>query len=187
MNNYEPNFPAEQPPEGQQWSGAPAYQQQSSVPPQPPRPPRARGMRRWVVIGGVTAALLLAMGVGVGLGANALAAQASGLHTNITALNWNGNAGPGYGHGPGQEQGEGLTVKSISGQTITATRPSGASITVNVTSSTVYTRAEKAISLSDIKAGDEVAFKAMPHRGRSPEPPKHELVKSLGRGLDLGR
>jgi hypothetical protein len=40
---------------------------------------------------------------------------------------------------------------------------------------------------SDIKAGDEVAFKAVPHRGPSREPTKHELVKSLGRGLDLGR
>jgi hypothetical protein len=40
---------------------------------------------------------------------------------------------------------------------------------------------------SDIKAGDEVAFKAMPGRGPSREPPKHELVKSLARGLDLGR
>jgi hypothetical protein len=40
---------------------------------------------------------------------------------------------------------------------------------------------------SDIKAGDEVAFKAMPGRGPSREPTKHELVKSLARGLDLGR
>ena len=40
---------------------------------------------------------------------------------------------------------------------------------------------------SDIKAGDEVAFKAMPGRGASREPTKHELVKSLARGLDLGR
>lgn len=40
---------------------------------------------------------------------------------------------------------------------------------------------------SDIKAGDEVAFKAMPERGPSREPTKHELVKSLARGLDLGR
>ena len=40
---------------------------------------------------------------------------------------------------------------------------------------------------SDIKAGDEVAFKAMPGRGPSREPTKHELVKALARGLDLGR
>jgi hypothetical protein len=39
----------------------------------------------------------------------------------------------------------------------------------------------------DIKAGDEVAFKAMPGRGPSREPTTHELVKSLARGLDLGR
>ncbi|MBL8544103.1 MAG: DUF3363 domain-containing protein [Hyphomonadaceae bacterium] len=40
---------------------------------------------------------------------------------------------------------------------------------------------------SDIKAGDEVAFKAMPSRGPSREPTKHELVKTLVRGLDLSR
>lgn len=151
MNNYESNVPAEQPPENQQWQGAPTYQ-----PPQAPRPPRARSRRRWLITGGVTAALLLAMGVGVGLGANALTAQASALQTNVASLNWNANGSPGYGHGPGQEQGEGLTVTSVSGQTITATQPSGASVTVKVTSSTVYTRAEKTISLSDIKAGDVI-------------------------------
>lgn len=156
MNNYETNFPAEQPPEGQQWQGAPAYQPQSSVPPQPPRPPRARNRRRWLITGGITAALLLAMGVGVGLSANGLTAQASALQANVASLNWNGNSGPGYGHGPGQEQGEGLTVTSVSGNTITATRPSGSSVVVKVTSSTVYTRAEKTISLSDIKAGDVI-------------------------------
>jgi hypothetical protein len=40
---------------------------------------------------------------------------------------------------------------------------------------------------SDIKASDEVAFKAMPGRGPSRGSTKHELVKSLARGLDLGR
>ena len=40
---------------------------------------------------------------------------------------------------------------------------------------------------SDIKAGEHVAFKAIPARGPSQEPITHELVKSLARGLDLGR
>ena len=40
---------------------------------------------------------------------------------------------------------------------------------------------------SDIKAGDEVAFKAMPERTPSRGTQGHELVKSMVRGLDLGR
>jgi hypothetical protein len=39
----------------------------------------------------------------------------------------------------------------------------------------------------DIGPGDEVAFKAMQGRSPAQEPAKHELVKTLGRGLDLGR
>lgn len=155
MNDDRINFPAEQPPESQQWQGAPAYQPQSNVPPQPPRPPRARSKRRWLITGGVTAALLLAMGVGVGVSANALAAQGAGSQASVTSLNgWSNHGGPGYGHD--QEQGIGLTVTSVSGQTITAKQPSDASVTIHVTSSTTYTRAEKTISLSDIKAGDVI-------------------------------
>jgi type IV secretory pathway VirD2 relaxase len=40
---------------------------------------------------------------------------------------------------------------------------------------------------SDIKAGDEVAFKAIEARSPAREPAKLELVKSPVRGLDLGR
>ncbi len=40
---------------------------------------------------------------------------------------------------------------------------------------------------SDLAPGDEVAFKAMPGRGVGPEPFRHELVKPMARGLDLGR
>jgi hypothetical protein len=115
-------------------------------------------MRRWLAIGGATAALLLALGVGVGVGASALSAQAAGGNgwqttlANFTGMHNNNNGGP--GHGP--ERGEGLTVSSVSGQTITAKRPSGASVTVKVTSSTQYVRAGSTISLSDIKAGDTI-------------------------------
>lgn len=158
MNDYGTNFPAEQPPESQQWNGAPLGAP-SNMPPNPPRPPRARNMRRWLAIGGVTTALLLALGVGVGLGANALSARASGSQATVASLNnWNNNGGPGNGYGMGQdmEQGEGLTVTKISGSTITATRPSGLTVTVKVTSSTTYARAEQPINLSDIKVGDVI-------------------------------
>jgi len=40
---------------------------------------------------------------------------------------------------------------------------------------------------SDIKPGDEVAFKSMPGRTPTQEMQGHELVKSMVRGLDLGR
>ena len=142
--------------------GLPAAQ-----PPQPPRAPRQRNMRRWLVIGGATAALLVALGVGVGVGASALTAHANGLSTLQTTLaslnsnktnggphgatNGGPNGRPGFGPGRG-----GLTVSSVSGQTITAKRPDGASVTVKVTANTKYTRAGKTVSLSAITSGEAI-------------------------------
>lgn len=154
MNNYESGFPAEQPPEAQQWSSAPVNQPAPNI---PPRAPRARNPRRWLAVGGVTAALLLAMGVGVGIGADTLAAHAngsSGLQTTVANFTgWQHNGGPGRG---AEHAGDGLTVSSVSGDTITAKRPSGASVTVNVTSSTVYVRAGQTVNLSAITSGETI-------------------------------
>ena len=154
MNEYDRNFPAEQPPEAQQWNGAPVNQQS---PNSPTRAPRARNPRRWLAIGGVTAALLLAMGVGIGVGADTLAAHGngfSGLQTTVANFTgWQQNGAPGYG---AQHAGDGLTVSSVSGDTITAKRPSGVSVTVKVTSSTVYVRAGETVSLSAITSGETI-------------------------------
>ncbi len=156
MDEYGMGVPADQPPENaQQWDGAPLYQ-----PPQAPRPPRRRSLRRWLVIGGASAALLLALGVGVGIGASALTAHAtslSGIQATLASLNSkNANGGPHGGPGFGPGRGGDLTVSSLSGQTITAKRPDGASVTVKVSSSTQYTRAGKTVSLSAITAGEAI-------------------------------
>jgi len=120
-------------------------------------------MRRWLVVGGATAALLIALGGGVGIGASALTAHATGLSTlqttlaSLTSNSANGgphgaaNGGPGFGPGRG-----GLTVSSVSGQTIIAKRPDGASVTVKVSSSTTYTRAGKTVSISAVTSGEAI-------------------------------
>ncbi|HET9110594.1 MAG TPA: DUF5666 domain-containing protein [Ktedonobacterales bacterium] len=149
MDEQETGFPANQPPEAQYWYAAPYMQ--------PPRAPRPRSMRRWLMIGGGTAALLVALGVGVAVGASALSAQAagpSGLQTALTNLSGSQRNNGDPGHGP--ERGGDLTVSAVSGQTITAKRPDGTSVTIKVSSSTTYTRADKTVSLSAITSGETI-------------------------------
>ncbi len=160
MDEHEMSFPAAQPPEAQPWTNAPF------TPPSPPRPPRRRNLRRRLIIGGVIAALLLALGVGVGI--TALTAQAagfSGLQATFATLGGAHNAGgPGNGAhgaygkgGPGMGPGRGgLTVTGVSGQTITAKRPDGTSVTINVSASTRYTRAGTSVSLSAVTSGEAI-------------------------------
>lgn len=125
----------------------------------PPRHTR-RGLPRWLKVGGVTAALLLA-GAGAAAGANALTAHAAnggglaspfGFLTGTPSANHMGQPdGPGR-HGRGGE----LTVASVSGQTISTKDASGAAVTVNVTSTTQYTRLGKTASFSAISAGETI-------------------------------
>lgn len=131
---------------------------------QPGAPRGRQNRRRWLITGGATAALLLALGVGVGLGANTLEARAAGstnLQTALTALNGapakgqsSAPGGPGARHGRGP--GAALTVTGVSGQTITAKRPDGSSVTVTVSSNTTYIRAGKTVSLSAITSGETI-------------------------------
>ena len=141
--------------------------QQPQPPDQPtarlPRQPRPRSRRRWLLIGGGTTALLVALAVAVALGGNALTARAaglSGLHTTLASFTGaTPQPGrPGAGHGPGHSpmRGGELTVASVSGQTITAKRPDGTSVTITVSSSTHYTRAGKTVSLSAITSGEAI-------------------------------
>ncbi len=153
MDEQETGFPANQQPEAQYWYAAPYMQ----PPNMPPRASRPRNIRRWLMIGGGTAALLVALGVGVVVGASALSAEAagpSGLQTALTNLSGAGQNNGGPGHGPGR--GSDLTVSAVSGQTITAKRPDGTSVTIKVSSSTTYTRAGKTVSLSAITSGETV-------------------------------
>ena len=75
-----------------------------------------------------------------------------------------GGAGAVYGFGT---VGRGLTVKSVSGNTITATGRGGQSITVQVTATTAYTEAGAGAALSDIQSGSIIAVKGT-RAGTSP-------------------
>ncbi len=163
------SFPANQPPDAQHLNDTHFTQQPPMVPPmapRPSRPPRLRSRRRLLAIGGGVAAALLALGIAAGLGATALTAHAaslSGLQATFATLTGGannggpGNGGPGNGgSGMGPGRAGALTVSGVSGQTITAKRPDGTSVTVNVTASTHYTRAGKTVSLSAITAGEAI-------------------------------
>lgn len=127
--------------------------------PYPQRPPR-RGAPRWLKVGGVTAALLLA-GAGAAAGANALTAQAAnggGIASPFSFLNSTPSAShtghfDGFG---GHRRGGDLTVSGVNGQSITTKDASGATVTVKVSSSTQYTRLGKTVSLSAITVGETI-------------------------------
>jgi hypothetical protein len=170
MDEHGMSFPANQPPDAQHLNDTHVIQQPQLA----PRPPRLHRRQRWLAIGGGVAAALLALGIATGLGATALTAHAaslSGLQATFATLTGgannggprNGgprNGGPGNGGpgGPGMGPGRAgsLTVSGVSGQTITAKRPDGVSVTVRVSASTQYTRAGKAVSLSAITAGEAI-------------------------------
>jgi hypothetical protein len=130
-----------------------------------------RGRRGWsrrtagLVAGG--AALALAAAVGVGIGAGVLPAlAASGANTPLWTATHDGRAvsftASGNGaRGAGQWRGAhgGLTVKSVSGGTITATRSDGQTVTIHTTGSTTYTRAGKTVKASAITNGEQIAVR----------------------------
>lgn len=121
---------------------------QSSHPTKGPKP-----LRRWLVAGGLAAAL----GIGaVGSGALAIV-HANGVSTsdNIVAT---ATPAPGKGdHGSGRSGMRAvLTVTSVSGQTIVATRRDGTKVTIHTSSSTAYSRAGQTVSASAVKSGEHI-------------------------------
>jgi hypothetical protein len=68
-----------------------------------------------------------------------------------------GNGARGAGQWNGR-QGE-LTVKSVSGGTITATRPNGQTVTIHTTGSTTYTRVGKKVNASAVTPGEQIAVR----------------------------
>lgn len=133
---------------------------------QPPAP-RRRG-RRWLLIGGLALAFMLALGVGTLLGASNSATQAAALTTGSSNSSQSlvfgqGNASPsqpmagGQGMQGAQGQCESLTVSSVNGNTIVAKTASGSSVTIHTTASTSYTQAGKAVAASAIKVGTRIS------------------------------
>jgi hypothetical protein len=142
-----------------------------------PRAARRRG-RRWLLIGGLALAFMLALGVGTLIGSVTGAGRAAAL-TQSSAIsgqtltfsqgNFNGsqtlNNAPGNFNGPGAfNAGPGangpcvsLTVSSVSGNTIVAKSSNGASVTIHTTASTRYTQAGKTVTAKAITAGAHIS------------------------------
>ena len=116
------------------------------------RPVAPRKKRVLIGVPGAVLLTLLVAGVGIGV-AHANGVSVPGLGT-IASHN-GGPGGPG-GHGPGHGPGADLTVTGVSGQTITAKQRDGTSVTIKTTSSTVFSRAGKTASLSDVTSGEQI-------------------------------
>ncbi len=138
--------------------------------------PRWRG-RRWLLIGGLALAFMLALGTGVLLGSSTSTTQAAALTAgsisssqspavtqggagssqSLTFAQGGANYAQPMAGGPGargaQGQCETLTVSSVNGNTIVAKASNGSSVTIHTTASTRYTEAGKAVTASAIKAG----------------------------------
>ena len=145
---------------------------------QPPAP-RRRG-RRWLLIGGLAFAFILALGIGalMGLstGTTQAAALASGSASNSQTLAVSqGGTGSSQslavaqgGASGGQQlavaqgtqgphgQCDALTVSSVNGNTIVAKTSSGNSVTIHTTASTQYIQAGKTVAASAIKVGTRI-------------------------------
>lgn len=113
----------------------------------------AKSLRKWLVIGGLTAAF----GVAVVGGGGALAV----VHANpfsspgSTSTIAPSNRMPGSPRGM-RGRGELLTVSSVSNGVIVAKDPSGASVTIKTTTTTTYTRAGKTVTASAIASGEHI-------------------------------
>ena len=140
---------------------------------QPP-PSRRRG-RRWLLIGGLAFALMLALGVGAIMGSSVNTTQAAsvtsgnansaktltfaqGGDNSAQAVTQGGDnsdqslAATPRAHGPC----EAMTVSSVNGNTIVAKTSSGSTVTIHTTASTRYTQAGKTVAASAIKAGTRI-------------------------------
>ena len=141
-----------------------------------PRAPH-RG-RRWLLIGGLALALLLALGIGTLIGSVTGTSRAAALTQSSTASNqtltfsqgnFNGsqtlNNAPGNFNAPGAFNAGpnangpcvSLTVTSVKGNTIVAKSSNGASVTIHTTASTRYTQAGKTVAASALTTGSHIS------------------------------
>jgi hypothetical protein len=141
--------------------------------------PHQRG-HRWLLIGGLTLAFMLALGVGVLLGTSTGTTQASALTAvsnsssqspavtqgganssqSLTFTQGSANYAQPMAGGPGagmpQGQCETLTVSSVSGNTIVAKSSNGSSVTIHTTANTSYRQAGKTVTASAITVGAKI-------------------------------
>ena len=146
------------------------FEDLASTPVGQPVAPRRQG-RRWLLIGGLAFAFMLALAVGVFIGSSTGATQAAALTSGSTQAQGGANSSQslvfpqgntsnaqpfagGRQGGPGQC--EMLTVSSVNGSTIVAKTASGSTVTIHTTASTKYTQAGKAVAASAIKAGTRI-------------------------------
>src|SRR5439155_10407412 len=135
--------------------------------------PHRRG-RRWLLIGGLAFAFLLALGVGVLLGTSTGTTQASALTAVSSSSSQSpavtqggagssqsltfaqGNANSAQPMAGGQGQCETLTVSSVSGNTIVAKSSNGSSVTIHTTASTSFRQAGKTVTASAVTVGARI-------------------------------
>ncbi len=139
--------------EGDIWEG-PLDDNGAELPRFAARPPAGKKKKK-IIVGALGAGLLALSVAGVGIGvAHANGASVPGL--GLVASHNGGPGGSGDGHGPGRGPGGDLTVTGVSGQTITAKQRDGTAVTIKTTSSTVFSRAGKTVSLSAVSSGENV-------------------------------
>ncbi len=153
------------------------YEEMAQIRLNQPPAPRRRG-RRWLLIGGLAFAFLLALGVGAFMGSSNSTTQAAALTAGSTSSSQSpavtqggagssqsltfaqGNANSAQPGGPGargaQGQCETLTVSSVNGNTIVAKSSNGSSVTIHSTASTRLTQAGKTVTASAIKVGTRI-------------------------------
>ena len=129
---------------------------------QPP-PSRRRG-RRWLLIGGLAFALMLALGAGAIMGSSVSTTQAASVTSGnansaqtLTFAQGGDNSDQSLAATPRAHGAcEAMTVSSVNGNTIVAKTSSGSSVTIHTTASTRYTQAGKTVAASAIKAGTRI-------------------------------
>jgi hypothetical protein len=142
---------------------------------QPPAPRRSG--RRWLLIGGLAFAFMLALGIGTLLGSTVSTTQAASVTAGSansaqslafpqgdfnsaqapTSPQGDFNSAQSLATTPGAHgQCEALTVSSVNGNTIVAKTSSGSSVTIHTTASTKYTQAGKTVAASAITAGTRI-------------------------------
>ena len=150
------------------------YKEMARTPLDQPPAPR-RHIPRWLLIGGLALAFMLALGIGTVIGSVTGTTQAAALTQGSTSSSQTLTFAQGSNNGSQTAQGnfnsaqsqaaapgangpcEALTVSSVNGNTIVAKTSSGSSVTIHTTASTQYTQAGKTVAASAITAGTHIS------------------------------